>query len=155
MKRGRPCETGNFAGRPREPVARPEVALPRPELWTSVHQDGAVDRRPAGRRGRNPGGFASAEALSEEDHAPHPQAKPCGECADGRRAGAHDPEAGWGTKRQSTTEIYATVALALVKCRSFLMLKLMMARTAWERVRSRAQQSWLRLKSEVFMVRDQ
>ena len=34
------------------------------------------------------------EVLPEEGHAPHPQAQPCGECAHGRRAGAHDSEAG-------------------------------------------------------------
>ena len=72
----------------------PGVALPQPELWTSVHQDGAPDNRPPGRRGRDPGGLALAEALLEEGHAPYPQAQPCGECADGRRAGANDSEAG-------------------------------------------------------------
>ena len=46
------------------------------------------------KRGRDPGGFAQAEALQKEGHAPYPQAQPCGECAHGRRAGAHDPEAG-------------------------------------------------------------
>ena len=70
------------------------MALPRPELGAPMHQDGAPDHRPPGRRGRDPGGLAQAEALQEEGHAPHPQAQSCGECAHGRRAGADDSEAG-------------------------------------------------------------
>jgi hypothetical protein len=69
------------------------VSLPRPELRTPEHQDGAPDYRPPGRRGRDPGGFAQAEAFHMEGHAPHPQVQPCGECAHGWRSGAHDSEA--------------------------------------------------------------
>ena len=76
----------------------PGVALPRPELRSPEHQDGASDHRPPGRRGRDPGGFAPAEALQEKGNAPYPQAQPCCECAHGRRSGAHDSEAGWGTR---------------------------------------------------------
>jgi len=91
------------------------VALPRPELRTPEHQDGAPDNRPPGRRGRDPGDLAQAEALQKEGHAPHSQAQPCGECADGGRAGANDSESRVGHKKLFTTEIYVTVALALVK----------------------------------------
>jgi len=112
---GRPCKPRHFAGYPGEHRALPGAALPRPKLRTPEHQDCSPDHRPPGRRGRDPGGFAQAEALQKEGHAPHPQAQPCSECADGRRAGAHDSKAGVGHKRLSTTEIYATVAPALVK----------------------------------------
>ncbi len=77
-----------------------------------MHQDRAEDHRPPGRRGRDPGSFAPAEALSKEGHAPYPQAQPCSECAHGRLAGANDSDSRVGHKRLSTTEIYATVALA-------------------------------------------
>jgi len=46
---------------------------------------------PPGRIGRDPGDLAQAEALQKEGHAPYPQGRPCGECADGGRAGAHGP----------------------------------------------------------------
>ena len=69
----RTTEPRNSAGHPGEPAARPEVALPWPEL-----------------RPRGPGGLVQAEAILEEGHAPYPQAQ----CADGRRTGAHDPGPG-------------------------------------------------------------
>ena len=39
----------------------------------------------------------------------------CGECSNGRRAGAYDPRSRVRHKWLSVTEIYATVASALVK----------------------------------------
>jgi hypothetical protein len=53
--------------------------------------------------------------LSEKGNAPQSQAQSCGECSDGRRAGAYDPRSRVGQKRLSMTEIYATVAPVLVK----------------------------------------
>ena len=51
--------------------ARPGVALPRPELRTPVHQDGAPDHRPPGRRGRDPGGLLRRQELSRKKVTPH------------------------------------------------------------------------------------
>ena len=89
-----PGEPNHSPGHQGEPAVWPGVAPSRPELRSSVHQDGSQDRRPPGRRGRDPGNLAQAEALPEEGHAPYSQAQSCGECADGWRAGAHDSEAG-------------------------------------------------------------
>jgi len=69
--RVRPTEPWNFAGHPREPVALPGVALPRPELRPPEHQDGAPDHRPPGRRGRDPGGLLRRQELSRKKVTPH------------------------------------------------------------------------------------
>ena len=53
--------------------------------------------------------------LSAKANAPQSQAQSCGECSNGRRAGAYDPRCRLGHKWLSVTEIYATVASALVK----------------------------------------
>jgi hypothetical protein len=49
----------------------PGVALPRTELRTPVHQDGAPNHRPPGRRGRDPRGLAQRQKLSRRKVTPH------------------------------------------------------------------------------------
>jgi len=89
------------------------VALPRPEFRASEHKDCAPDhRRLAG--GWNPGGLAQAEALQKEVT---PHILRHSHVVNAHMAGVPVPmiQKQVGHKRLSTTEIYTTVAPALVK----------------------------------------
>ena len=87
-------ETGHLAGHQGEHSARPGVALPRQKLRPPEHQDGVADHRATRQGGQLAGSLAQAEALSQEGDTSYPPAQPRSECSHGRRARAHDQEAG-------------------------------------------------------------
>ena len=90
------------------------MALSRPELRTPEYKDGSADHRPVGRRGRIQE-VSSRQKLSRKKVTPHILRH--SHVVNALMAGVPVPmiQKQVGHKRLSTTEIYATVAPALVK----------------------------------------
>jgi integrase len=91
------------------------MALPRPELRAPEHQNNTNGRRPPGRRGRDPGSLSPRQKLSRKKVKPHILRH--SHVVNALMADVPVPmiQKQVRHKRLSTTEIYATVALALVK----------------------------------------